>query len=370
MKKKIKEKGLRPGEVKILTALSNKPLNNKEIGEATELSHQPNLLSSYLRRLQQINLIGRDIETRKYRLIENIPETLFLNDVSDFIHANVAEITNSGINKEKNVFIFPWVALTNNPKMGKVIAEKRNELVNHLDAVFKVMNSSWESFILSQNSLTDQKIIVTYKKYLSDVSKLVTKPESKEVLRALYNQCILRARYEISKKYNNLFYSVEYETSKEFGTPEYEVAKKFDTPEMEKTRSLLVMMEAAKHFKKWQEQHTSYREAYVQTVEKLELWVKNLDKTKELREDDGSKEEEAKLDVMLNYLQNKSNRSLYESFLKRLNSSHKTVFMYAFGDFLNSEEYTERVKNILIETPKPRLDSLFSNGDFFGFKKS
>ncbi len=75
----MKPNGLKPGELRILKALEDGPLIDKEIREKASLS-SGNRRIRYLRNLLVRGLITRDIWTRKYSIADKGKEMLRLID--------------------------------------------------------------------------------------------------------------------------------------------------------------------------------------------------------------------------------------------------------------------------------------------------
>lgn len=74
---------LRPGEIKILKALSKGEKSYSELKEETKLNFT--FLSNYLKNLQIQNLIERDIQNRKYKLKPLSLKALYLNEIIEFL---------------------------------------------------------------------------------------------------------------------------------------------------------------------------------------------------------------------------------------------------------------------------------------------
>ncbi len=70
---------LKPGELRILEALEEGPLADKELKEKARLVN-PNRRIQYLRHLWKRGLITRDIGTRKYLILDKGREVLRLMD--------------------------------------------------------------------------------------------------------------------------------------------------------------------------------------------------------------------------------------------------------------------------------------------------
>jgi len=63
----MKSSVVKPGEIRILKALKEEPLSDKEIKEKASLVNS-NIRIRYLRNLWKSGLITRDIDTRKYSI--------------------------------------------------------------------------------------------------------------------------------------------------------------------------------------------------------------------------------------------------------------------------------------------------------------
>ena len=183
---KTNKKGLRPGEIKILKSLADKPLTNKEIGEATGLLHQPNLLINYLRRLQKIGLVERDIDNRKYFIKSKIlsVETLYFNDIAQFIQNQIKKSINDQKEKNQEFFydywtgdLFGFATVENNSaflkKLNSVLNEPENKQA--LRTVAKIFLTEWRAFVLALKvfSENERKTISQMEKSLSELFAII-----------------------------------------------------------------------------------------------------------------------------------------------------------------------------------------------------
>lgn len=75
----MKPSAVKPGEIRILKALENGPLSDKELKEKALLA-SPNIRIGYLRNLTSQGLTTRDLYTRKYSIADKGREMLRLVD--------------------------------------------------------------------------------------------------------------------------------------------------------------------------------------------------------------------------------------------------------------------------------------------------
>jgi len=185
MKNENKEKGLRPGEVKILKALSGGPLNNTKLGEATGLSHQPNVLIDYLRRLKKIGLVERDLDNRQY-YIKNLilsEEMLLFNDIAYLIQNQIKISINDQKEKNQEFFKDYWgkpigfATVENSSEFLEKLKARLNdpETKKALRTVAYIVSTEWKAFVLSFGvfSDTERKIIVQWEKSLLELEKML-----------------------------------------------------------------------------------------------------------------------------------------------------------------------------------------------------
>jgi hypothetical protein len=132
-------------------------LSNKEIGEATGFSHQPALLSDYLKRLQNVGLITRNIVDRRYYLKEMSTEILFFNDIARLVQSQVDKTVYE--KKEHNVFGFGYGLYTveNNSEfleqLGNAFAKPEN--LELLRKVERIVEGEWNDFILASKAFNE-----------------------------------------------------------------------------------------------------------------------------------------------------------------------------------------------------------------------
>jgi DNA-binding HxlR family transcriptional regulator len=150
-----KNPGLRPGEIKILKALAKGSKSNKQLRAGTKLNK--NCLSDYLKRLQKIGLVERDIDTRIYHVTEDFSEeTLFVNDIAQLIQSQVDKTIS-----EKNSFSFDvgFCTVENNSKFLKQLetAFAKPENSEVLKEINKLVLNAWRDFVLSSASFNENE---------------------------------------------------------------------------------------------------------------------------------------------------------------------------------------------------------------------
>ena len=86
---------VKPGEIRILKALEDGPLRDKELIERASIS-SPNVRIGYLRNLRKQGLITRDIDTRKYSIANKGREMLRLVDERKLVEDRMKTLLEEG----------------------------------------------------------------------------------------------------------------------------------------------------------------------------------------------------------------------------------------------------------------------------------
>jgi hypothetical protein len=196
--------------VKILTSLLE---NEKKYGELQkETKLQSNILSEYLKNLQKLGLVDRDVDSREYR--GRIPVTvqvLFFNEVMEFIRAQLEKLVELG-NERAGIIsgLFGWFVVTEGVELRKSIENwlKDPKIMNALSFLSESMEDLWDHYVFS---IYDRKLlekVETYKNYLLKVSEVVLKlTDVNEKVKEIFSSRDLRelsVTLEVIEKYGKL----------------------------------------------------------------------------------------------------------------------------------------------------------------------
>lgn len=327
MNKVKKLKSLRPGERKILKALIHSPKSYSEIAEALKWTYMnkegktkiqnPTLLSKYLKRLQKLGLVSRDIDSRKYSAEKISIEKLFYNDVSNFLREEVAHDLEAKSLDEKTVTASAsWFAVTDHAY--KAFKNKLKELleipetVNALNHFFQEVNDMWESFVLSQRGKKEQKIIREYKKKLLEAYRLTCDMPS------------------IKEHQDLLFVHAKEKLRNEF--PELKIIPE-ETMYIETTRYLRRFEDAEKTM--LQPRDLKDLETRFKIAEKIGLRKKAV-----------SAEDKLRIEEIAYFLENKNHLKIYEGYLKSVDNEPKTLFVFPLLGFSG---YLKKLKELYPE---------------------
>ncbi|MBT0159097.1 hypothetical protein G4O51_03845 [Candidatus Bathyarchaeota archaeon A05DMB-2] len=311
-----KPRKLRQGEIKILKALELGAKTNKEIGKETGFSNQPTLLSAYLKNLQKLGLITRDIDTRKYRSEKISVEKLFFNDVSEFLNEQVAIDLKSD---KKPLILAPlWFAVTDSKASEfKQILEKTLEKPESIVALvepFNIVWRAWQNYILAQRKPKDRETITRYQELLLECYKLATKLPPIEEAADLVETCVrekLRQEFPEKQSFSEDVISIEVE------------------------RQLKIMRETIDGIQQpW-------------SLEDLERRLRIRDSWQSLQTPD--QETQKRLEKILNFLEDPANKKVYESYLKSLEDAPKTLVVYPALGF---KGYIKKLKELYPEKAK------------------
>jgi DNA-binding HxlR family transcriptional regulator len=150
------KKGLRPGEIKILKVLVKGNMSFDKLASETKLNRT--CLSDYLKRLQKIGIIDRNIETRIYQITENFSEeTLFISDIAQLIQKQVDKTVS-----EKNSFSFGegFCTVENNNEFLKQLETtfaKNPENLEALKKINAIVSEAWKEFVTSSRSFNENE---------------------------------------------------------------------------------------------------------------------------------------------------------------------------------------------------------------------
>lgn len=164
---------LRPGELKILQALSRGEKSYTQLNNETGL--QFNILSRYLKDLWKSGLITRDIDTRIYRIVPIGWQTLFLKDLEIFISDHIAKIGSKDL---RDAGVDLWSQYVIMSDSSQFLESLENSLLdNHeintgLAAAFATIGETWERNCLLSFDEKRQKMISEYKQDLLAALKI------------------------------------------------------------------------------------------------------------------------------------------------------------------------------------------------------
>ena len=327
---------LRPGEIKILKALWEEVerrskgrydttykdangLSNGELYQRTGLA--TNILSEYLKSLQKMHLISRNIDNRKYRLEEKISfETLFFCDVIDFLQERLTKLIDHGDRSKAGITYLNYWSITTDNSEFKDILEKTfidHENIPYLSKISGITEDAWNSFILSdytrerddyeemKRKRNEFNVITKYKSLLTKYAKILDANMTKESRRQFYESIVQLSKSRMIQAFP--------------GVP---------LPER------MVYMEAAKEFKKLtkQEEYILQPQNYESLKHTIEAMKKSGIYRKRLE-----KKERDELKAIKAYLRDPQNKKTYEKYLERVRKAPKALIFYsssAFGGYV------------------------------------
>jgi hypothetical protein len=315
-----KRQPLRPGEVKILEALLKDDKTNGELQKETGL--QSNILSEYLKNLQRLGLVERNIDTRKYgakrKYVGRVPITvqvLFFNEVLDFVRAQFEKSIKIG-NEKAGIISGPigWVVMTETREertlhIGQLIEKRLKDLKNFeaLLTVSRIIEDSWEEYYFRTMGKSETRIrtIETYKQFLREIAEQMYPLELPEQDHRLFAELL----EDIKKKMSGAYPGV-------------------NVPEE------MIRLEANRRMKKFAERHAMImmRPANLkQLYATLETFEKLKDQNSSQK--DLPKEEMQKLLKKIDYLKDPKNKKIYEEYLDHLRDVPKSLIFYPSWGF-------------------------------------
>jgi len=167
---------LKPGERRILKALKDGPLSDKEIREKASLS-SPNRRISYLKSLRKQGLISRNIDDLMYNLLARGWEMLYLGDILSLMQDRVELAASQGL---EDAGIGWWQAefiISEDPSVPRLVkdlltssSEEGLETRSALSRVLVLVDGIWRRRSLEAFSVEERKVIEGYMEELSDAS--------------------------------------------------------------------------------------------------------------------------------------------------------------------------------------------------------
>jgi len=167
---------VKPGERRILKALKDGPLSDKEIREKASLS-SPNRRIFYLKSLRKQGLISRNIDDLMYNLIARGWEMIYLGDILSLMQDRVELAASQGL---EDAGIGWWqleFVISEDPSIPglvmKHLASGSKEGVETrlaLSRVLDLVDGVWRRRSLETFSVEERKVIEGYMEKLSDAS--------------------------------------------------------------------------------------------------------------------------------------------------------------------------------------------------------
>jgi len=328
MSKTKRPKKLRPGEREILKALADSPKSYSDIaktlkwtyknGEGKTKIQNPTLLSDYLKRLQKLGLVSRDIDSRRYSAEKISIEKLFYNDVSNFLKEEVARDLEPKTPEERTVIPYSlWFTVTEH-NCAEDFKNKIKELLNQPETISALnqflhkMNALWEKTVLLQRGEKEHKIIIRYKQELLEAYKLVCKTPSLQDYADLFS---LTAEEKLRRDYPGI----------------KNIPKEFVIIETERQIQILKSIDDCFN--------------QPQDLADLEKRLNHAETQGKIKKD-FSEEEKEKIEKIAEFLENKNNKKIYEGFLKSWNNDPKVLFVLPLLGFRG---YRDKLKELYPE---------------------
>lgn len=322
--------GLRPGEIKIIRALSTGRKKNSELQNETRLNST--VLSEYLKNLQNLKIVTRDFNDRKYEVVEQLGwEALFFNDLLEFQKERFDKAIT--VSKEKaglmSDLALGWLVLADNVDTNylqglKEVIRRRSHVLNELgDAVQEL----WDSYILSTYEEKERNTIKEYKEKLLEYVKLhmIQKDEK------------TRIKHE-EEIYKFVLPGTIAEVSMWLGSgatankSELALAKQLvDKKAMEKCKQYVKMFEG-------------FDDACLQPWDLRDLDNKlAVLRQQRLFKDELTMEETTRLQEIKAFLENSRNKSLFKVYREKSGNQTKTLITYASFGF---KGYRKKIENM------------------------
>jgi DNA-binding HxlR family transcriptional regulator len=330
-----KAKRLRKGEIEILKVLSAGPKIYKEIAEAlnwiikdkesNQKISQPTLLSNYLKNLQKLGLITRDIDTRKYHAEKVSVEKLFYHDLLEFLSEQVnADLNVQEEGKKSIITSLLWLAVTDHKatefknELKKTLENPKNIVA--LDKTWSIIYEAWKNCILLERRPKERQIIIKYKKSLLEA----------------YN--LLRKQQLPSKELTDLEFAIAHEKLKR------------EFPELEKIPKEAVHIEATRRLRHHQDLEGKWDSEIVSNLENLIRQMDREEQRGNVRNSIDSEKEQKLCEIAI-FLKDKKNRRIYEGYLRSLERTPKTLVVVpalGFRGYLDElkELYPEKAAEV------------------------
>ena len=297
---------MKPGERRILKALKDGPLSDKEIREKASLS-SPNRRIFYLKSLRKQGLISRNIDNRKYNLIARGWEMLYLGDILSLMQDRVELAASQGL---EDAGIGWWqleFIISEDPSIPSLVmkhlasgSEEGSETRLALSRVLDLVDSVWRRKSLETFSVEERQMIEDYMEKLSDASWILY-GEGEEEQRTARERAWEVAEQRLARLY-----------------PDIEIPREIVRGEAE-TQYETVMMRQRRILS-----------SLCSDVEELKNALTN---TERIFADSSLTE----LNEIVTYLKEPDRRKLYEGYLEKVRSCPKSLIISpssAFRDYL------------------------------------
>jgi hypothetical protein len=279
---------LRPGERRILEALKKGDRRFKDLRKSCVSN--PNILSAYLKNLQKQGLIRREIETREFKLMPHGWENLYLADIHDVISKYAFRKANMELRgfdvmiSEKTDMLKSAHNMLDGENAGKFLSAfaKTNRFLFHV----------WRNHVLDLFGEKEREIIVKYEDAFEEAVWFVIPPGE----RVGEESFRIRAEKRLARRY-----------------PGVEIPEK------------IIQLEVARIAKKTEEREKNMMALEIGNVESLR---KRLLEATHLTEGD-----QAKLNPLLEYLEDSEKIEVHERFLKKLGECPKTLMVFSSTGF-------------------------------------
>lgn len=284
----------------------------------SETSLSPRALSNYLKNLQKLRLVSRDVDSRRYYMKEISVEVLFFNDVLNFMQGRLEKMVASD---KKSAGIFPagigWMVLTedlgafqNNLKT----TLERPENSRALAKISAAIEHLWDSSVLSKFNKNEKETIRTYRNFLLKLLKRLYKQPNKSERKNAYEMVLQVTRIKMASKYPGI-----------------------SIPER------MIYAEATKRFRQLSKLHDVILQPY--SLKDLFFTLNFFSKSGQIK-DNLSEGEINELKPIYEYLTDSRRKKVYERYLERANNTPKTIVFYPSHGF---KGYPEKLRELLPE---------------------
>lgn len=337
----VEPKRLRPGEIRILQALTT-PKKTEEIYDEIKLNRT--FLTKYLKRLQKLGLITRDIDTRKFKTTRVTEQKLFYNDISDFLTKQMELDLNAEKQEDKTIIDrLSWMTILDDKAKDLNIKLKEElekpKALEALNSISEVLNPFWFEYVLSLRNEEEQKTIREYKNALNEAHGLLfNKPDPKtdKDLQDLFSIVAEEKLFqefpdvkEIPKEMIESKAKKELDDFIEWNNGMYDSIVGCDTPTVEAL---------TKKIKETRENKLFFKKGIIPRIN----YIKEI----------LSPEEEKRLKDLFVFLEKPKNKKIYEGYLNSVYNQPKTMIVFPLLGF---KGYQKKLESLFPENnPKKR----------------
>jgi len=297
---------LKKGEQRILKALEDGPLSDKELKEKARLVN-PNVRIQYLRNLWKQGLITRDIDTRKYNLIARGWEMIYLGDILSLMQNRVDLAASQGL---EDAGIGWWqleFIISEDPSIPGLVmkhlasgSEEGLETRLALSRVLDLVDGVWRRRSLEAFGVEERKVIEDYMEKLSDASWILYGDGEEE------QRTAREGAWEVAEQRLARLY------------PGIEIPRE------------IVRGEAETQYERVMMRQRRILSGLCADVEELKKALINTERI-------FAKSTHAELNEIITYLEEPDKRKLYEQYLEKVRSCPKSLIISpssAFRDYL------------------------------------